>query len=177
MQNESPKSPRIDEVSWGHMQVAGLGRGKDFKLWPGGGRAWDWNETGTRHEPGIQPADIEELLEHGSRTIVLTRGMLLRLSTCRETLELLEAKGIEVHVAETREAVKIYNGFVTRGELTIKGVTRTVAVPFGWELAEGGPSMRGRVEIDRRRFGVGPDDASGVDARVTAFFELKWRRQ
>ena len=116
MNNDNRQSPRIDELSWGHMRVEGLGSGKDFKLWPGGGRAWDWSETGTRHDPGIQPADIEELLAHGSRRIVLSRGMLLRLSTCPETLALLEARGIEVHIAETREAVKIYNGFVTRGE-------------------------------------------------------------
>jgi hypothetical protein len=61
------RSPRILAVSWGHMTVAGLGDGKDFKLYPGGGRAWDWSETGTRHEPGIQPADVAELLERGAR--------------------------------------------------------------------------------------------------------------
>ena len=40
-------------------QVAGLGEGKDFKLYPGGGRKWDWTETGTQHQPGIQPADVK----------------------------------------------------------------------------------------------------------------------
>ena len=54
-------SPRIQEVSWGVMVVDGLGRGKDFKLHPGGGRAWDWREHGTQHSPGIQLADVEEL--------------------------------------------------------------------------------------------------------------------
>ena len=42
------RSPRITHVSWGRMDVDGLGTGKDFKLYPGGGRPWDWNETGTR---------------------------------------------------------------------------------------------------------------------------------
>ena len=32
--------------------------GLGAKLYPGGARAWDWRETGTRHRPGIQPADI-----------------------------------------------------------------------------------------------------------------------
>ncbi len=72
-------SPRIQSLSWGVMVVEGLERGKDFKLWPGGGRAWDWAETGTRHSPGIQPADVTELIEHGAREVVLSRGMLLRL--------------------------------------------------------------------------------------------------
>jgi hypothetical protein len=91
------------------MEVEGLGRGKDFKLYPGGGRAWDWNETGTRHVPGIQPADILELLDRGSQVIVLTRGMELALRTCPETLVLLRDRGIPVHVEETRAAVALYN--------------------------------------------------------------------
>jgi hypothetical protein len=91
------------------MEVEGLSRGKDFKLYPGGGRPWDWRETGTRHVPGIQPADVEELLAHGARVIVLSRGMHQALQVCAETLDLLRDRGIEVHVAETREAVALYN--------------------------------------------------------------------
>lgn len=53
-------SPRINELSWGRMTIDGIGKGKDFKLWPGGGRKWDWTETGTHHVPGIQSVDVEE---------------------------------------------------------------------------------------------------------------------
>ena len=102
-------SPRITHISWGRMEVEGVGTGKDFKLYPGGGRAWDWNETGTRHVPGIQPADIAELLEHGSKVVVLTRGMQLVLQTCPETLAMLRERGITVHAEETRAAVAVYN--------------------------------------------------------------------
>ncbi len=116
MSSEDSRSPRIDQVSWGHIRIADLGEGKDFKLWPGGGREWDWGETGTRHDPGIQPADIEELIARGCRVIVLSRGMQLRLKTSDETLELLEQRGIRVHVAETRDAVRIYNELVAQGE-------------------------------------------------------------
>jgi hypothetical protein len=97
------------------MAVDGVGSGKDFKLWPGGGRAWDWRETGTHHSPGIQPADVAELIDHGSEAIVLSRGMLLRLQTCRETLALLKASGVAVHVAETGEAAAIYNDLAAQG--------------------------------------------------------------
>jgi hypothetical protein len=91
------------------MEVEGLPPGKDFKLFPGGGRAWDWSEHGTRHEPGIQPADVQELLDLGCTVIVLSRGMELRLQTMPETLRLLADTGTEAHVEETTAAVALYN--------------------------------------------------------------------
>jgi hypothetical protein len=103
------RSPLIRRISWGRMEVDGLGRSKDFKLYPGGGRPWDWRETGTEHVPGIQPADVAELLEHGAEVIVLSRGMQLVLQTCPQTLELLRSRGIAVHVLETKAAAALYN--------------------------------------------------------------------
>src|SRR6185312_17011439 len=109
MGESTDRSPRITHISWGRMEVEGLGTGRDFKLYPGGGREWDWTETGTHHVPGIQPTDVEELLEHGSRVVVLSRGMDLVLRTCPETLRMLEERGIPVHVEETKAAVALYN--------------------------------------------------------------------
>ncbi len=109
MTERATRSPQITRISWGRMEVDCVGVGKDFKLYPGGGRAWDWNETGTRHVPGIQPSDVAELLDRGSTIIVLSRGMALVLQTCPETLELLRKRGITVHVKETRAAVALYN--------------------------------------------------------------------
>jgi len=106
---KSQQSPRITHISWGRMEVVNLGTGRDFKLYPGGGRAWDWNETETHHVPGIQPADVQELLDHGSRVVVLSRGMALALQTCPETLQLLRDQGITYHVEETSAAAELYN--------------------------------------------------------------------
>jgi len=108
MSNEM-RSSKILAVSWGRMEVEGIGAGKDFKLYPGGGREWDWNETGTRHSPGIQPADVEELLAHGATVVVLSLGMNRRLQVGPGTLDYLASRSVAAHVAETREAVKIYN--------------------------------------------------------------------
>ncbi|MFN7972665.1 MAG: Mth938-like domain-containing protein [Acidobacteriota bacterium] len=114
--DERGRSPQILHVEWGKMDVAGLALGKDMKLWPGGGRRWDWGETGTRHVPGIQIADVRELCEQGAEVIVLSRGMELVLQTCPETLAHLREIGIPVHVLETREAVELYNRLVLAGE-------------------------------------------------------------
>ena len=116
MSEQQISSPHINELSWGRMEIDGIGTGKDFKLWPGGGREWDWTETGTHHVPGIQPADVEELLANGSQAIVLSRGMLLRLQICSQTLNFLETKGKDVHVVETNKAAQIYNDLASRGE-------------------------------------------------------------
>src|SRR5215472_14014625 len=107
--NHLERSPRVLEISWGHILVDGLGAGKDFKLYPGGGRAWDWAETRTRHVPGIQPADVEELLSHGATAIVLSQGMEKRLQVDPATYGYLQQRSVTVHTAETSEAVRIYN--------------------------------------------------------------------
>ena len=111
-------SPRIESLSWGRVEVEGrYGPFKDAKLWPGGAREWDWNETGTQHSPGIQPADVEELLEHGATVVVLSRGQQDRLRVKPETLEMLEERGVDVHVLRTQEAVERYNEMAGEGEV------------------------------------------------------------
>src|SRR5215831_9443402 len=107
-------SPRITHISWGHIEVEGLGSGKDFKLYPGGGREWDWRETNTEHVPGIQPANVQELLDNGSKVVVLSRGMQMMLQTCPETLELLKYRAVRVHVEETKKAAELYNKLAER---------------------------------------------------------------
>ncbi len=102
-------SPRITHLSWGRLEVEGGRRFKDAKLFPGGSREWDWRETGTDHVPGIQPADVEELLEHGAKFVVLSKGIYQRLQVCSETLEMLKQRGIGVHVLQTKQAVSLYN--------------------------------------------------------------------
>jgi hypothetical protein len=102
-------SPRIVAVDWGRIDVEGFGTFRDAKLFPGGAREWDWAETGTAHKPGIQPADIAELLEHDITAMVLSQGMLSRLQVCPETLKLLGDKRIRAHVLPTVEAVALFN--------------------------------------------------------------------
>ena len=104
------KSPRITYFKWGRLDIEGYEQPfKDAKLYPGGAIEWDWNLTGTRHDPGIQPADVEEVLEHGARVVVLSKGVEERLKTKQETLDLLEERGIEVHVLQTERAIEKYN--------------------------------------------------------------------
>jgi hypothetical protein len=107
---QETSSPLVTHLSWGCLQVEGWdGQFKDAKLFPGGAREWDWSETGTSHEPGIQPADVEELLDRGATVVVLSKGFRERLQVCRETLRKLEARKVPVYVEQTGEAVRLYN--------------------------------------------------------------------
>ena len=109
-------SPRITHVSWGCLEIEGRTQPfKDAKLYPGGARAWDWNETGTSHTPGIQPADVEELVDHGAEVIVLAKGMNERLGVMPKTLQMLDEQGIETHVLQTEKAVEHYNELQEEG--------------------------------------------------------------
>jgi hypothetical protein len=106
----SNRSPRIKHASWGRLEVEGEPEPyKDAKLFPGGSHEWNWRETGTAHQPGIQIADVQELLEHGSKVVVLSRGMAECLHVPRETLDFLKQRQITVHVLPTKEAAELYN--------------------------------------------------------------------
>jgi len=107
---ESQKSPKINHFSWGILEVEGnIKPFKDAKLYPGGSREWDWNETGTRHVPGIQPNDVEELVQHGAQIIILSKGFYQRLQVSPETLKWLDKKGISYQILQTEKAIEIYN--------------------------------------------------------------------
>jgi len=106
---KEPLSPRITNLSWGNIEVEGGKSFKDAKLYPGGASEWNWNETGTSHEPGIRPADVRELLDHGSRVVVLSKGMEEKLQITPEAVQMLEDEGVEFHFLRTDDAVRLYN--------------------------------------------------------------------
>ncbi len=109
-------SPAILSSGWGTIKVAGLGPGKDWKLWPGGGRNWDWSEHGTGHQCGIQPGDVQDLLLHGCKIIILTTGRLGRLKVADATLAFLQSQGMSIIVASTGKAIDLYNKHADRGD-------------------------------------------------------------
>lgn len=103
-------APEILREGWGRLEVAGQAEAfKDAKLYPGGARDWNWKETGTQHSPGIQPADLVELVEHGAQVVVLSRGRLGRLKITPEAKRYLQEQGVEVEIHSTEEAIRRYN--------------------------------------------------------------------
>ena len=106
---KTEKSPRITDYSWGRIVIDKDRTFRDAKLFPGGSKEWDWNQSGTRHRPGILPADVRELLEHGAKVVVLSRGVNNNLGVPQATVDLLESNGVTVHVSQTDKAIELYN--------------------------------------------------------------------
>jgi len=110
---------KITDLSWGTIEVK-MGdktlHFRDAKIWPGGAREWDWNETGTGHSPGVQIADVEELFDHDPEVIILSKGQNRRLQVKQETRLFLEKQGISYYLEETNQAVKHFNELSQEGK-------------------------------------------------------------
>lgn len=109
----------ITDLSWGNMEVKIGGEKRNFKdckLWPGGGREWNWDETGTHHSPGIQPADIDEVLAQDVEVVVLACGVFGQLGITAETESLLREHGITYHIKKTKQAVALFNKLAQDGK-------------------------------------------------------------
>jgi len=113
-----PIACRISSFAWGKMEIAvGEERRsyKDCMIWPGGAAPWNWKETGTEHTPGIQPADLKEILKHDVEVIVFGLGVFRRLGVCPEILQVLQEAGIACHALDTAQAVSLFNELSSQG--------------------------------------------------------------
>jgi len=115
--SEAKQSPKVIAFSWGKVEVEGYETVfRDVKIFPGGARKWDWSETGTHHDPGIQPADVEEVLQHGAKIVILSKGVEERLKGSPETIEMLSDRHITTEILQTEQAVERYNMLVANRE-------------------------------------------------------------
>ena len=101
--------PVITNFRWGHIEDSAGRTFKDARLYPCGAAEWDWRKTGTRHVPGIQIADVEDLLSTRPQTVILTRGVELALQVPDRTVQFVQNAGPSVLVLQTEAAVAEYN--------------------------------------------------------------------
>jgi cytochrome b561 len=72
-------------------------------------------------------------------------------------------------------ATKGANGqFVLQGQLTLKGVTKPVQVPFALSVNGNTATVKGETKVNRLDFGVGPETVAGlvIDKDVKITFDL-----
>ncbi|XP_019723040.1 mth938 domain-containing protein isoform X2 [Hippocampus comes] len=101
----SMSSPEIVSLSWGRMAVKGAPSPyKDCK-----------------HRPGVQVADVQEVLDKGVDLLLIGRGMNMALQVPPSTVERVTATGVQVRVLQTEAAVAEYNR-LARGGANVGGV-------------------------------------------------------
>ena len=116
-------NPEIVSFKWGEIKIRERdGENftnytyKDCKLFPGGSIEWDWAKTGTHHKPGIQIADVDDLItEHKDAVILLTRGMDKVLEVTPALIKYLEKQKRLYKIGDTKEIVEEYNKLVLAG--------------------------------------------------------------
>uniref|UniRef100_A0A8C7CYF8 Adiposis associated Mth938 domain containing n=1 Tax=Oncorhynchus kisutch TaxID=8019 RepID=A0A8C7CYF8_ONCKI len=84
-------SPEIASLSCRHMKVKGCS--SSYKVWL----------LGRTHHPGVQPADLEEVLQKGVETLVIGQGMSEALQVPSSTVDF------------TVKAITEYNNLVGQG--------------------------------------------------------------
>jgi hypothetical protein len=109
------RSPAITALTWGRIDTA-VGAFRDVKLWPGGGRGWDWTETDTHHEPGVRSADIAELVDRGAQVVVIGCGQQSRLGVTSGARTEASDRGMRLEVLDSVAAVARYNELAVAGE-------------------------------------------------------------
>ncbi|NWS80800.1 AAMDC protein, partial [Toxostoma redivivum] len=67
------------------------------------------------HSPGVQPADLEEIVQKDVKTVVIGRGMSEALQVPTSTVDYLKKNGIDVLVLQTEKAVAEYNALAAQG--------------------------------------------------------------
>jgi hypothetical protein len=99
----------IASFRWGQIVDTGGRVFKDARLYPGGIAEWDWGKTGTRHDPGIQIADLEDLVATRPDVIILSRGVDLVLQVPSATIDFALGHAPTVLVLQSEQAVAAYN--------------------------------------------------------------------
>ena len=109
----STNKPIVTDLSWGKTSVLYKGTNTEYKdaiLWANGHCEWNWNTHGTRHDPGIQPGDVKDLVKkYKCEYVILSRGMKNILQTDPKTLKWLKENNIDYVILNTIDAVKLYN--------------------------------------------------------------------
>ena len=103
----------IENIKWGEIVVNGK-KFKDIKIWNNIVKEWNWNETNTKHNPGIQIKDVTEFIDDVD-IIILSKGYKNMLETKIDTINFINHKNKKLIILTTDKAVKEYNRLAELG--------------------------------------------------------------
>lgn len=95
---------KIQDYTFGKIVIEGKIYTSDVIIYPQRLDASWWRKEGHL----LQPEDITGVLDAEPEAVIIGTGYSGGMRVPRQTLDLLESKGIEVHIALTRDAVSLY---------------------------------------------------------------------
>lgn len=96
----------IDKYSFGHIKVNGCDYLKDIIIFPDSSIKNSWQRK-RRHKLIID--DIYDLIEAQPQVIILGTGFLSLMRPEKGLNEMLDFRGIDLHVASTKKAAYLFN--------------------------------------------------------------------
>ena len=103
--------PLVDEYEFGRIVLDGRTYERDVIVTPSRVVSPWWRREGH----ALVLDDLREVAEEEVEHVVIGTGYSGMVKVSREVLEFFRKRGVEVHVADTRRAVKIYNELVRKG--------------------------------------------------------------
>ncbi len=104
--------PLIDYYDFGHIVVGGKSYSHDIIITPTRVVSDWWRLEGHR----LQIPDVRDYLAEDVDAVVIGTGYNGLMRVDSDVVEEFRKRGREVHVADTRRAVEIYNRFVEEGK-------------------------------------------------------------
>jgi hypothetical protein len=96
---------RINRYEFGSIEIDGVSYHSDVVISPAGVHDHWWRSQG--HNLSVE--DLSEIEKAAPQCLVIGTGYFGRMQVPTQTLAYLEARGIEVHVARTGDAVQTFN--------------------------------------------------------------------
>ncbi len=103
--------PVIDYYDFGIIVVNGKEYRHDIVITPSEVKSDWWRIEGHR----LQLADVRDFLCERVDDVVIGTGYSGLMRVDKEVVEEFERRGVRVHIANTREAVRLYNSLVKQG--------------------------------------------------------------
>jgi len=107
--------PLVEEYTFGRIKLGGRVYGRDLVVTPSGVIHPWWRREG--HLLALD--DLREVLEVEADCLVIGTGYSGAMDVLDEVVEYFRGRGVEVYVAGTREAVRVYNELVKAGRRVI----------------------------------------------------------
>ncbi len=98
---------KIDSYAFGRIVINGKTYTSDVIIYPNRVDATWWRKEGHF----FQLIDVEDALQERPEVFVIGTGYAGIMRVPRETIDRIEAQGIEVKVERTSNAVRVYNDF------------------------------------------------------------------